>query len=303
MDPEDATGVTAMGTVLSEEDLEGEGAIDSFYGRSSAASFLKEAASALPQRQTWSGASANTGANATETTASRSSFFAGRSTTTSPASLRPQLPPPSSIMAPPPTLRFTDVDRFALPPRTLADHLIQRFFSRIFYQYPFFDREAFEHAYQRLWQADDPESRARTAAQQQKFEGLGLGSSEAGADSIIFHCALNAIFALGCCFSDLPPVERAAAIDVFGNRSKTFVGLELINYNNLGVVQAMLVISLVLQGTPYPNRCWIAVGMACRVAQGIGLHTEEATPSRRLRGERMRLMRQRTWHGCVVMDV
>ena len=206
-------------------------------------------------------------------------------------------------MAPPPTLRFTDVDRFALPPRALGDHLIQRFFSRIFYQYPFFDREAFEHAYQRLWQADDSESRARTAAQQQKFEGLGLGSSEAGADSIIFHCALNAIFALGCCFSDLPPVERAAAIDVFGNRSKTFVGLELINYNNLGVVQAMLVISLVLQGTPYPNRCWIAVGMACRVAQGIGLHTEEASPSRRLRGERMRLMRQRTWHGCVVMDV
>ncbi|ERS99098.1 fungal specific transcription factor [Sporothrix schenckii 1099-18] len=305
MDPEDATGVTAMGTVLSEEDLEGEGAIDSFYGRSSAASFLKEAASALPQRQNWSGASTSSGTGTTAATTSQSSFFAGRGPTSAPSPVRPRPhppPPPPPVMAPP-TLSFTDVDRFTLPPRALGDHLIQRFFSRIFYQYPFFDREAFEHAYQRLWQVDDPATRPQIAAQQQKFDGLGLGSSEAGPDSIIFHCALNAIFALGCCFSDLPPAERAAAIDVFGNRSKTFVGLELINYNNLGVVQAMLVISLVLQGTPYPNRCWIAVGMACRVAQGIGLHTEETSPSRRLRGERMRLMRQRTWHGCVVMDV
>ncbi|KIH94143.1 fungal specific transcription factor domain containing protein [Sporothrix brasiliensis 5110] len=251
MDPEDATGVTAMGTVLSEEDLEGEGAIDSFYGRSSAASFLKEAASALPQRQNWSGASTGSGTSTTAATTSQSSFFAGRGPTSAPSPVRPlphQPPPPPPVMAPP-TLSFTDVDRFTLPPRALGDHLIQRFFSRIFYQYPFFDREAFEHAYQRLWQVDDPATRPQIAAQQQKFDGLGLGSSEAGPDSIIFHCALNAIFALGCCFSDLPPAERAAAIDVFGNRSKTFVGLELINYNNLGVVQAMLVISLVLQGT------------------------------------------------------
>ncbi|CAK7227397.1 hypothetical protein SBRCBS47491_006555 [Sporothrix bragantina] len=305
MDPENATGVTAMGTVLSEEDLENEGAIDSFYGRSSAASFLKEAASTLPQWQSGSGS-----ASTTPTPASGSGgrgFFSIRGSGASSSSHQALAPATSSPRpaCPPsaPALRFTDVDRFTLPPRALADHFIQRFFSRVFYQYPFFNREAFEHAYQTLWQSDDHETRVRTATEQKKYDGLGLGSSEAGGDSIIFHCALNAIFALGCCFSDLPQLERAAAIDVFGNRSKTFVGLELINYNNLGVVQAMLVIALVLQGTPYPNRCWIAVGMACRVAQGIGLHTEEASPSRRLPEERIRLMRQRTWHGCVIMDL
>ncbi|CAK7201181.1 hypothetical protein SEUCBS139899_003884 [Sporothrix eucalyptigena] len=300
MDPEDATGVTAMGTALSEEDLENEGAIDSFYGRSSAASFLKEAAISLPQRQTNPNSSKATPAQAPGHTG----FFSMRGNTGGSNHLiQTSTSPRTSSLPSALSLKFTDVDRFTLPPRALADHFIERFFSRIFYQYPFFHREAFEHAYQTLWLSDDPETRTRTAAQQQKYDGLGLGSSEAGADSIIFHCALNAIFALGCCFSDLPPLERTAAIDVFGNRSKTFVGLELINYNNLGVVQAMLVIALVLQGTPYPNRCWIAVGMACRVAQGIGLHTEEASPSRRLPAERIQLMRQRTWHGCVMMDV
>ncbi|CAK7216312.1 hypothetical protein SCUCBS95973_002770 [Sporothrix curviconia] len=305
MDPENATGVTAMGTVLSEADLENEGATDSFYGRSSAASFLKEAASTLPQWQSGSGSASTTPAPASGSgghgffSIRGSSASGGRSAhqaQTAPSARQTSLPSA-------PALRFSDVDRFALPPRALADHFIQRFFSRVFYQCPFFDREAFQHAYQTLWQSDDPETRARTATEQQKYDGLGLGSSEAGGESIIFHCALNAIFALGCCFSDLHPLERTAAIDVFGNRSKSFVGLELINHNNLGVVQAMLVIAILLQGTPYPNRCWIAVGMACRVAQGIGLHTEEASPSRRLPGERIRLMRQRTWHGCVIMDL
>ncbi|CAK7240023.1 MAG: hypothetical protein STHCBS139747_001458 [Sporothrix thermara] len=292
MDPENATGVTAMGTVLSEEDLENEGAVDSFYGRSSAASFLKEAASTLPQWQSGSGSTRSTPTPAPR--AGGHSFFSIRGSSANSSGRQAQIPatssPQTSGISSAPALRFSDVDRFALPPRALADHFIQRFFSRVFYQYPFFDREAFQHAYQTLWQSDDPETRARTATEQRKFDGLGLGSSEAGADSIIFHCALNAVFALGCCFSDLPPLERTAAIDVFGNRSKTFVGLELINHNSLGVVQAMLVIALVLQGTPYPNRCWIGVGVACRVAQGIGLHTEEASPSRRLPGERIRLM-------------
>ncbi|EPE05020.1 fungal specific transcription factor [Ophiostoma piceae UAMH 11346] len=311
MYPENATGVTAMGTILTEDDLDADSTEETFYGRSSAASFLKEAAGSLRNQSSAAGLNRP-----------------GPTTFTQGGFLSTGTPLPAAQ----PMLKLTDVDRFALPPRTLADHFLERFFTHVFYQYPFFDRDAFEEAYKSLWQSSSNLNRsgfdqrpattpspANTSNNRggdmaagdgggpasSQLEGVGLGGKECSVGSIVFHCALNSVFALGCCFSDLPTSERAAALDVFANRSKSFVGLDLIDENNLGVVQAMLIISLVLQGTPFPNRCWNAVGMAARVAQGLGLHSDEAIASRRtLRGdERVRQIRRRTWQGCVVMDV
>jgi hypothetical protein len=58
--------------------------------------------------------------------------------------------------------------------------------------------------------------------------------------------------------------------------------------------------ALLLHSTPFPSRCWNAVGMACRLAQGLGLHTESSRTSRPpLETE----IRRRTWHGCVILDM
>ncbi|KAJ9137102.1 Fungal specific transcription factor domain containing protein [Pleurostoma richardsiae] len=258
---ENASGVTAMGTVLSEEDLSGSThAAGDFYGQSSAASFLKEACG-------WQ---------------EPDSFSKQPS----------QVPPDPSRGAA--LSRFANLDKFALPPRALADHFLQRYWQRVYYLYPFFDRAAFEHAYRSLWQADN-----ETLVDSSQFRGYGLGGSEADASTIVFHSALNAVFALGCCFSDLSASEKMAASEVFFNRSKSFIGLDFLDMNNLGVVQALLVVALVLQGTPFPTRCWNAVGVACRVAQALGLHTEVG---RRTSDAREREIRRRTWHGCVIMD-
>ncbi|KAH6988254.1 fungal-specific transcription factor domain-containing protein [Ilyonectria sp. MPI-CAGE-AT-0026] len=253
------SGVTAMGTTLSELDLsQPPTERETFFGRSSTFSFLQEA---YPS-------------------------FSIKSAST----LRPQL------SARPTGLGFANLDKFHLPHQQLADHLVQRYFAKVFYLYPFFDRLAFEHAYHSLWQPNQS-----STEEFNNFQGLGLGSSPgADSNSLVFHCALNAIFALGCTFSDIPQSEKTSALDFFFQRSKDLFGLPLLDMNNLSVVQTLLIISLLLQGTSFPDRCWNTVGVACRMAQGLGLHTNPTHPEGKQREVEIR---RRTWHGCVILDM
>lgn len=183
-----------------------------------------------------------------------------------------------------------------LPPRPLADHLLEAFWDRIFCLYPFFHRKSFERQYERLWvpATSVPHDTPSCAA-----VGLG-GSPETPGNLMVFHCAMNAIFALGCHFSSLPAADREPLAFSFFLRAKAFIGLDLLEVNSIGVVQALLLTALCLQSTPFPSRCWNAVGVACRVAQGLGLHTEVGDGSRDALGIDIR---RRTWHGCVHMDM
>ncbi|RAQ42709.1 fungal specific transcription factor [Aspergillus flavus] len=188
------------------------------------------------------------------------------------------------------------IDDFLLPPRAFADQLVKHFFDKVFNLYPFFHRPSFEAAYRNLWRAEDePIIAAPTVLQ------VGLGSSaESGPKSIVFQCALNLIFALGCQFADIAPEEAEAVANSFFLRAKKFIGLDFLDINTLGVVQTLLITALFLQSSPYPSRCWHSVGNACRVAVVLGLHRSDilATLSP-LESQ----IRRRTWHGCVMMDI
>ncbi|UPK97432.1 hypothetical protein LCI18_008367 [Fusarium solani-melongenae] len=247
--------VTAMGTTTVEEDIgQSHDTTQSFYGSSSAASFLKEACGTVNPPL-----SCQTSRN------------------------------PQVATSEPPSL-YSGIENLVLPPRPLADHLKERYFQQVYYLYPLFDKEAFEHAYELLWlpsgQASSPE----------EYRDLGLGED---ATTIAFYSSLNAIFALGCIFSDLSTAAKTTAYEVFFNRSKQNIGLDLLDMNDLSAVQTLLLVALVLQGTPFPERCWNAVGVACRMAQGLGLHT---MPKYDAQESRVRQIRRRTWHGCVVLD-
>ncbi|KAM5356963.1 hypothetical protein ACJ41O_003609 [Fusarium nematophilum] len=185
---------------------------------------------------------------------------------------------------------YTGLEEFVLPPRPLADHLKDRYFQQVYYLYPIFDRKAFENAYESLWL---PRAQSSTA---DESGDVGLGGDAA---TIAFHASLNAIFALGCMFSDLSVAAKTTAYEVFFNRSKQKIGINLLDINNLSVVQTLLLVGLALQGTPFPDRCWNAVGVACRVAQGLGLHS---MPEYDAQESRVWQVRRRTWHGCVVLD-
>ncbi|RAL05416.1 uncharacterized protein BO80DRAFT_397962 [Aspergillus ibericus CBS 121593] len=184
---------------------------------------------------------------------------------------------------------------FTLPPRSVADHLLDCFWDRIACIYPFFDRASFEKAYENLWKSRKEEMNELP----DMHIGLG-GQFDSTPKSIVFHCALNVMFALGCHFSDISLHEREATAHSFFLRSKRFVGLDLLEIHTVGVVQALLMVALYLQSSPYPSRCWNAIGLACRLAQGLGLH-EAKTPSSMTFLETE--VRRRTWHGCVMLDV
>lgn len=187
------------------------------------------------------------------------------------------------------------LDEFVMPPRAFADQLVAYFFEKVYILYPFFHRPSFEAAYRNIWCAEDEPKAPITDLR------IGLGSStDSGPKSIVFHTALNMIFALGCHFADIAPEERELAAHSFFLRAKRFIGLDMLDINSLGVVQALLISALYLQSSPYPSRCWNSVGVACRVAFGLGLHGSDTLASLKpLESE----IRKRTWHGCVMLDM
>lgn len=264
--------VSAMGAISVAEDNEcTDSPQDQYYGNSSAASFMRLARDSMPIRsylQALSQIGDTSGASYSGTGLWR------------------------DCNVPTLSLQFDD---FSLPPRSLADHLLECYWERVYCLYPFFHRPSFEQAYENLWGS------SKWPKPELPELNIGLGGSfDSGPQSIVFHCALNAIFGLGCHFSDIPAAEREAAAYTFFLRSKRFVGLDLLDAGTIGVVQTLLILSLLLQSTPYPNRCWNAIGVACRVAQGLGLHEEAAERSIK---PLEREVRRRTWHGCVIMDM
>lgn len=266
--------VTAMGAISVAEDDPGTDSPQEqqYYGNSSVASFMRLAGESMPLQSYMS---------ALRGSKSESSRSQGPDT-----GIWRDLGHPSV------DLRFDD---FSLPPRSLADHLLECYWDRVHCLFPFFHRPSFEQAYENLWESD----KASKPELPQLNIGLG-GAFDCGPNSIVFHCALNAIFAMGCYFSDIPPADREAAVYSFFLRSKRFVNLDLLDIGTIGVVQTLLIISLLLQSTPYPNRCWNAIGLACRAGQGLGLHeTTTHASNKPLETE----IRRRTWHSCVIMDM
>lgn len=272
LEPPPEPQITAMGTVGSEDTIDDNPIPrDEFYGNSSAASFIKEACDSVmgvPETP-----------NAPSSTATRHPMTARTIGATG--------------------LKCLNSASLALPSRSLADHLVERYFDRVFYLYPVFHRPSFERAYKALWEPVAPGPSRGAHAQSSDLVGLGA-SPNGGADSIVFHCALNAIFALGSHFSDLTGLDRDATAYTFFFRSQKYLGLDFLESETLGVVQALLIMTVFLQSTPFAGRCWNSVGIACRLAQGLGLHTD-ASGSRKTPIEKE--IRRRVWHGCVVLDM
>lgn len=267
--------VTAMGAISVAEDGEStDSPQEQYYGNSSAASFMRLAKDSLPIRS-YMQAMRRVGGNASGASPRNTGLWRDLNTT--------------------PTTSGFSFEDFSLPPRPLADHLLECYWERVYCLYPFFHRPSFEQAYENLWGS------VKWPKPQLPELNVGLGGAfDSGPQSITFHCALNAMFGLGCHFSDIPAREREGAVYSFFLRSKRFVGLDMLDTSTIGVVQTLLIIALLLQSTPYPNRCWNSIGVACRVAQGLGLH--EATPNRSLKPLEKEI-RRRTWHGCVIMDM
>ncbi|KAH6700590.1 fungal-specific transcription factor domain-containing protein [Leptodontidium sp. MPI-SDFR-AT-0119] len=182
-------------------------------------------------------------------------------------------------------------DDYHLPPRYVADGLLDLYHKRVQSIYPFLHWPSFKDAYNRLWLSDTD------VKSMPQLTGVGLGGPNCSVP--VFYSALNAIFALASQFTHVPAQERKERYAPFIRRSRHLMRLEFLDDADLSMVQALLILARYLQNTSLPTRCWNVAGVAYRMAQGLGLHLEinEGTISP-LEKE----MRRRVWHSCACLD-
>ncbi|EXL65366.1 hypothetical protein FOPG_18402 [Fusarium oxysporum f. sp. conglutinans race 2 54008] len=177
-----------------------------------------------------------------------------------------------------------DVDLVSLPDRQLADTLFRCFWDFIHPVFPILHRPSIATMYGHLWEQSMP---------------LTYRYKQTN-DDVVFHAILNMVLALGCQRSDqIPSAQRNQFSDSFYRRSYRLVSIETLDFSSLQIVQLLLLRAIYLHYTTYADRCWNMVGVALRVAQGLGLHLEQTASSK---NQLKREMRRRVWHNCVALD-
>ncbi|PLB46090.1 hypothetical protein P170DRAFT_479009 [Aspergillus steynii IBT 23096] len=179
-----------------------------------------------------------------------------------------------------------------LPQRQLGDYLVECYFDKFHCLYPFIHRHSFYRAYTNLWSSQ--------LIAEEKTPSLGIGLGDPTVQSSTFLCALNMILALGCQFSQLEPSVRQAASADFFQRSQKFLNVIDLDKGDLALIQTLLLTATYLQGGESPSKCWNMIGLACRVAQGLGMHSLKADRNRKSAEIQMR---RRVWHGCIMLDL
>ena len=179
---------------------------------------------------------------------------------------------------------------FSLPSRTLADQLLDQYWSGVHLFYPWIHAKSFLRAYERLWLGNHAE-------ENRGLPRVGLGGKDCS--QTVFYCALNAILALGCEFSECTYDDREHLTTGFMDRVHELLQIDLLDNGDLAIVQTLLLVAIYLQSTQHPLRCWGVASLAYRMALGIGLHLNYSDSKYTVLEVEMR---RRAWHGCMLMD-
>ncbi|KAL3484417.1 fungal-specific transcription factor domain-containing protein [Aspergillus germanicus] len=249
--PQDATrqdlsvGVNAMmGAVEEERPTQG------FFGSSSAASFMRQIKTAVDKRV--SSPNQNT-----------SESVLGIS--------------PSNLLSSQKERQSTVCD-YVLPPRKMADSLMEVYWSYVFPLYPLVDSIHLRGEYARIWTGEPLKS-----------------------DENMLMCTLNVVFALSCQLADfIAPAEREASGAAFFSRAKDLLHFNLWDSGSAALIQCLLLMAQYLQSTDSAHQCWIVTGLAIRNAQSMGLHLPQTIA--RLQNPQEQQLARKIWHGCVLMD-
>lgn len=146
--------------------------------------------------------------------------------------------------------------------------------------------------YHRLW-TEEP-----AAKQPQKATTGSLVNLDISQSDQIFQATLNLILAIVYQrASSLAIGDHETAQETFFNRAERLLNADLMDFESLQLVQALVLKAMYTREAGMTNRSWIAVGTAIRVAQAVGLYAEIANGSQAAREER-----RRVWYTCVMMD-
>lgn len=186
--------------------------------------------------------------------------------------------PPSSLMSTRTESVPSSVPNYVLPPRKMADSLMDVYWAEVFPLYPLVDSARMRADYAKIWTGDSLQS-----------------------DENMLMCTLNVIFALSCQLADfIQPEEREPSADGFFARAKSLLHFNLWNTGSAGLIQCLLLMAQYLQSTNSAHQCWIVTGLAVRNAQSLGLHLPQTIV--RLPTFQEQQLARKIWHGCVLMD-
>lgn len=175
-------------------------------------------------------------------------------------------------------LGLPSTELFVLPSRRACDDMLDVYWNQVHVLYPFLDKSRFMQVYQALW----------------------TGERETVSDRAIY-CIVNCIFAICCQVTKKDaPDEKEMSAHIFFCRAKELLQVDLIGGAGLNLIQGLLLMGQYLQSTEWPHRCWVVVGLAIRVAQGLGINIPGTSSN--LTTQKEREMARRVWHGCVFMD-
>jgi hypothetical protein len=171
-------------------------------------------------------------------------------------------------------------DPFGLPHRFVADKLIDAYFK---FRHPlnsYLHEPSFRSRYERLWLSQD------------------LGGEEATEANLAWIGLVNLVFAFGSAHAQVTSRISVDRIRFF-KRARTLVFSSLLQASSVDHVQALLLMGQYLHGTLELNNCWTVVGLAIRMAQGLGLHLDASTFTSNIIEQEIR---KRVWWSCFVLD-
>jgi hypothetical protein len=120
---------------------------------------------------------------------------------------------------------------------------------------------------------------------------------------------LNVVLALGVLHdTKIRQEERDDISETFFKRAKTLLDLDALESGSVALVQVLLLMGQYLQTRDITTSCWNTVGMAIRIAQGMGLHREPeewdqgGSSNYQAPDQLEEEMRRRAWAGCALLD-
>lgn len=175
-----------------------------------------------------------------------------------------------------------------LPRRRIADAIVDCYWKFVHPLFPILHGPTFMTAYEECW-----------APQPNTVTQLDRGGKEF--EDALFYATLNVVLTLGTRFyNDIPAAEKDPMIREFYRRSRQTFSYDVLDCTSLPVLQLVLLHGVYLQSTTEVSRCWNMIGVATRMAQSLGLHSEQLY--KRQKTKYAREMGRRLWHSCLVLD-
>ncbi|KEF51141.1 uncharacterized protein A1O9_12755, partial [Exophiala aquamarina CBS 119918] len=179
---------------------------------------------------------------------------------------------------------------YVLPPRQLADSLVDHYWNYVHPLYPFLHKQSFHETYEALWTG-------------QKFPITTCTVMRT--DEVTSVCILNLVLALGCQYHHEHGAGKArATAEVFYKRARSFLRLNPTepSNNTLQLVQGMLLMTQFLMGTGHTHKAWGVVGMAVRTCYQLGLHRAADTGADTFPRPVQREIVRRVYHGALMLE-